>query len=58
MEPTEGSETSAFNFRTPRKYPEEYLPHPQHGENLKTMIPYTLLVGRQNIIAVSIYVRI
>jgi hypothetical protein len=26
MEPTEGSETSAFKIQTPGKYPEEYLP--------------------------------
>jgi hypothetical protein len=26
MEPTEGSETSAFNIQTPGKYPEEYIP--------------------------------
>jgi hypothetical protein len=26
MEPTEGSETSALNIQTPRKYPEEYIP--------------------------------
>jgi hypothetical protein len=37
MEPTEGSETSAFNIQTPGKYPEKYLPHLQHGESLKTM---------------------
>jgi hypothetical protein len=38
MEPTEGSEMSAFNIQTPGKYPEEYLSHLQHGESLKTMI--------------------
>jgi hypothetical protein len=27
MEPTEGSETSAFKIQTPGKYPKEYLPH-------------------------------
>jgi hypothetical protein len=26
MEPTEVSETSAFNIQTPGKYPEEYIP--------------------------------
>jgi hypothetical protein len=36
MEPTEGSETSAFKIQTPGKYPKEYLPHLQHGESLKT----------------------
>jgi hypothetical protein len=38
MEPTECSETSAFNIQTPVKYPEENLPYLQHGENLKTTI--------------------
>jgi hypothetical protein len=27
MEPTECSETSAFNIQTPRKYPEENIPY-------------------------------
>jgi hypothetical protein len=36
-EPTEGSEMSAFNIQTPGKYPEEYIPHLQHGQSLKTM---------------------
>jgi hypothetical protein len=38
MEPTEGSETSAFKIQTPGKYPKEYLPHLQHGESLKTKL--------------------
>jgi hypothetical protein len=38
MEPTECSETSAFNIQTPGKYPEENLPYLQHGESLKTTI--------------------
>jgi hypothetical protein len=38
MEPTVSSETSAFKIQTPGKYPEEYLPHLQHGESLKTMV--------------------
>jgi hypothetical protein len=38
MEPTECSETSAFNIQTPGKYPEENVPYLQHGESLKTMI--------------------
>jgi hypothetical protein len=38
MEPTECSETSAFNIQTPGKYPEENLPYLQHGECLKNMI--------------------
>jgi hypothetical protein len=45
MEPTECSETSAFNIHTPGKYPEENLPYLQHGESLKTMI---LLVSSLN----------
>jgi hypothetical protein len=35
MEPTECSETSAFNIQTPGKYPEENLPYLQHGESLE-----------------------
>jgi hypothetical protein len=35
---TEVSETSAFKIQMPGKYPEEYLPHLQHGKSLKTMI--------------------
>jgi hypothetical protein len=38
MEPTEGSETSAFNIQTPGKYQEENIPYLQHGESLKTTI--------------------
>jgi hypothetical protein len=38
MEPTEGSETSAFKIQTPGKYPKEYLHHLQHGESFKTTI--------------------
>jgi hypothetical protein len=36
MEPTQCSETSAFNTQTPGKYPEENLSLQQHGESLKT----------------------
>jgi hypothetical protein len=36
MEPTECSETSAFNIQTPGKYPEESTSYLQHGESLKT----------------------
>jgi hypothetical protein len=36
LEPTECSETSAFNIQMPRKYPEENIPHLQHGKSLKT----------------------
>jgi hypothetical protein len=35
MEPTQCSETSAFNTQTPGKYPEDNLSL-QHGESLKT----------------------
>jgi hypothetical protein len=44
MEPTEGSETSAFKIQTPGKYPEEYLPHLQHGGSLKTMIFLSMFI--------------
>jgi hypothetical protein len=36
MEPTQFSETSAFNTQTPEKYPEDNLSLQQHGESLKT----------------------
>jgi hypothetical protein len=36
MEPTQCSETSAFNTQTPGKYPEDKLSLQQHGESLKT----------------------
>ena len=36
MEPTQCSETSAFNTQTPGKYPEDNLSLLQHGESLKT----------------------
>jgi hypothetical protein len=42
MELTEGSETLAFKIQTPGKYLEEYLPHLQHGESLKTMMFFVL----------------
>jgi hypothetical protein len=36
MEPTQCSETSAYNTQTPGKYPEDNLSLQQHGETLKT----------------------
>jgi len=36
MEPTQSSETSAYNVRTPGKYPEDNFSLLQHGESLKT----------------------
>jgi hypothetical protein len=36
MEPTQCSETPAFNTQTPGKYPEDNLSLQQHGESLKT----------------------
>ena len=36
MEPTQCSETSAFNTQTRGKYPEDILSLLQHGESLKT----------------------
>jgi len=36
MEPTQCSETSAFNAQTAGKYPEDNLSLLQHGESLKT----------------------
>ena len=38
MEPTESSETSAFNTRTPGRYPKENALHIKHGESLKSRI--------------------
>jgi hypothetical protein len=38
IEPTQCSETSAFNIQTPGKYPEENIPYLQHGESFKTTI--------------------
>jgi hypothetical protein len=38
MEPTQCSETSAFNTQTPGKYPEDNLSLQQHGKSLKTRI--------------------
>jgi hypothetical protein len=48
MEPTQCSETSAFNTQTPGKYPEDNLSLQQHGESLKTRRMY-LLDGMKNI---------
>jgi hypothetical protein len=44
MEPTQCSETSAFNTQTPGggKYPEDNLSLQQHGESLKTRINFLL----------------
>jgi hypothetical protein len=36
MEPTQCSETSAFNTQTPGKYPKDNQSLQQHGESLKT----------------------
>jgi hypothetical protein len=38
MEPTQCSETSAFNTQMPGKYPEDNLSLQQHGESLKTRL--------------------
>jgi hypothetical protein len=38
MEPTQCSETSAFNTQTLGKYPEDNPSLQQHGESLKTRI--------------------
>ena len=43
MGPTLSPETSAFKLQTPRKFPEEYKLHSEHGESLKTTTPYTFL---------------
>ena len=40
MEPTQSSETSAYNVRTPGKYPEDNFSLLQHGESLKTRVSY------------------
>src|SRR5215469_7529770 len=45
MEPTECSETSAFNTQTPGKYPEDNVPLLQHGESLKTVNLPVVLYG-------------
>jgi hypothetical protein len=39
MEPTQCSETSAFNTQTPGKYPEDFLSLQLHGKSLKTRTP-------------------
>jgi len=36
MGPTLSPETSAFKLQTPGKFSEEYKPHSEHGESLKT----------------------
>jgi len=36
MEPTEGSETSAFKTQMPGKYPKENILHKEHGKSLKS----------------------
>ena len=38
MEPTESSETSAFENWTPGRYPKEANLHSRHGESLRTNI--------------------
>jgi hypothetical protein len=45
MEPTECSETSAFNIQTPGKYPEQNIPYLQHGEILKTTKLNAVCIG-------------
>jgi hypothetical protein len=44
MEPTQSSETSAFNTQTPGKYPEDNLSLLQHGESLKTRNTYNIFI--------------
>jgi hypothetical protein len=36
MEPTQSSETSAYNIQTPGKFPEDDTLQSQHGESLRT----------------------
>jgi hypothetical protein len=47
MEPTQCSETSAFNIQTPGKYPEDYFSLLQHGESLKTRSKKHTLKGQK-----------
>jgi hypothetical protein len=46
MEPTQCSETSAFNTQTPGKYPEDNLSLQQHGESLKTKVTVVKIVHK------------
>ena len=40
MEQTECSETSAYTIQTPGNYPEESIQHSEHGESLKSRMPF------------------
>jgi hypothetical protein len=40
MEPTQGSETSAYQNLTPGRYPKEYTQYSAHGEILKSSVQY------------------
>jgi hypothetical protein len=46
MEPTQGSETSAYQNLTPGRYPKEYTQYSTHGESLKSrFIPSKLTIS-------------
>jgi hypothetical protein len=40
MEPTQGSETSAYQNLTPGRYPKEYTQYSTHGESLKSSMAH------------------
>jgi hypothetical protein len=43
MEQTECSETSAYKLQMPGYYPKESIKHTEHGDSLKSRIPYSSL---------------
>jgi hypothetical protein len=53
-EPTQSSETSAFNTQTPGKYPEDNISLQQHGESLKTKIQGKIRTTKQQLPTISI----
>jgi hypothetical protein len=52
MEPTQSSETLAYQIQTPGKFPEDHIRQLQHGESLKDTYglfnkTFTVVVGNE-----------
>ena len=45
---TECSETSAYKIQTPGIYPKESIQHSEHGESLKSSVPFVFIIRIMN----------
>jgi hypothetical protein len=56
MEPTQSSETSAFNTQMSGKHPEDNLSLLQHGESLKTRMIFVSLKVMWRSVTMSMFI--